>query len=138
MKKLILLLVVLTISASSAMACHERVHVEDQDSNDMNAVEVKISGVDCTGWWATNYKTTDTLSDGWTPWKSVEPFCTYKAEVISGADGYWCDTDTDYNNEDDGEMFITCYEGDVPEFTTIGAGLALLGAGLFGIRKMRR
>ncbi|MBN2566674.1 hypothetical protein JXB02_01145 [Candidatus Woesearchaeota archaeon] len=124
MKKTILAIVLAMLLVPGAFACHEMVHVEDDQANDMPGVWVKLAS-DC-GWGPAN---DDTAADGWTTNWSVYGSCLYTASVPNPPDGYTCDTGTDYNTGDQGYIYLVCTPtGEVPEFGTMGAALALLGA----------
>jgi hypothetical protein len=122
----------LIVCMATALACREKVHVQNENGNDMEGVNVRLSS-DC-GW---GPQTDATDHAGWTTTWFVHSHCTYTASVPTPPEGFACDTGTDYNNNDQGEIHLTCTPNEVPEFGLIAGTVALIGAGvgLFLIRK---
>jgi len=123
--------IMLIVLAASAMACHEKIVVKDDQGNDMEGLLVELTTV-CP--WGTKTSTTNAAGTS-TNW-AVTKGCTYNARVVSGADGYVCTEGSEYNHGQAGTIPLTCTPAeDVPEFGVLAA-IGVLGlAGLFIYRK---
>lgn len=131
MKTIGIFITVLLLATSLAAACHEMVHVQDDEGNDMVGVNVQLAS--SCGW---GPATDDTDGSGWTVNWAVWDQCLYTASVPNPPEGYTCNTGEDYNTADQGYIYLVCTpDEEVPEFGIIAA-IGVLGlAGLFVAKK---
>ncbi len=133
MKIITIVLAAFLLTIGIVSACHEQVHVANELGEDMEGINVQLVSTDCD--WGP--KNGHTHSDGWTKDWSVIGGCTYEASVLEVPQGYVCTTGTDYNDYDNGKIYLFCEPdfADTPEFSTLAA-VGLIGlAGLFIYRK---
>lgn len=125
------ILSLLILLSTSAMACHEQVHVQDELGNDMTNVEVRLES--SCGW---SSQTDDTNQAGWTKNWAVWKDCQYNASIPTPPEGYVCDKGSDYNTGGAGKIYLTCTPvEEVPEFGALAAiGIVTL-AGIFIYKK---
>jgi hypothetical protein len=134
MNKLVILsFFMLIVSAVMVFACHEQVQVTDSDGNNLVGFDVKLVS-NCS--WGPGHSLTNTAGKTFN-W-AVYGKCMYTAEVITPPEGYDCNTGYHYNTGDSGLIKLICTKHEVPEFTSIGAGIAALGASaVYFIRKKK-
>ena len=130
MKKLLSVFILFLVMAGSAMACHVQVHVEDEQGNDMQSVDVALAS--SCGWGPAG---DDTDPAGWTTDWAVWKSCLYTASVPVPPEGHVCDTGAVQNTGGADKIYLTCIPAEVPEFGVLAA-VGMLGlAGLFLYRK---
>lgn len=125
MNKLIAIMAVMLLaSVATGLACHLKVHVQDDTGANMYHVPVTVTST--CGW---GIGPSLTHSDGWTDNWQVLNSCTYTATATYPE--YLCSTGSNTTNNDQRTIHLTCEpkENDVPEFGTIAASLAMAGAG---------
>ncbi|MBN1502121.1 LPXTG cell wall anchor domain-containing protein [Candidatus Woesearchaeota archaeon] len=165
MKKVItILLAVIALMTTSVFAfdcgigCPNpdiNVFVHDQDGNPLNDLTVRV---DQDGWfgyrWTPNWRTGVTNVAGFTPTWTAQWSTWYRAKVTDAPDGWTCSgyvpdwqppvwDSTFAHAYTDGQLHTTIdiecvVPEEIPEFTTISAALALVGAGLFIAKKRKK
>lgn len=132
---LVFLAAFFVVGIASALACHEMVHVADNEGNPMEGVVVNLS-TDCMPTLISFAGPTN--ATGWTQNWPAKAYCWYTATVPNPPQGYTCvEEGDDYNTGDQGYIYITCTPNEIPEFSLIGAGVAVVG-GLVALVFLRK
>ncbi|MFH0874447.1 MAG: LPXTG cell wall anchor domain-containing protein [archaeon] len=127
--------IIMILGMAFASACHVDVFVKDSLGNDLEGFNVELNN-DC----GFSVLSDDTDYHGYASFWSLQHSCTYFASVPQPPEDYVCDSDSSYLIKwGSAFMDLTCEKvSDVPEFSTIGAAFALIGAGFFAAKKKRK
>jgi len=132
MKKLLGFVFLMVLMTGSALGCHLRVHTTDSSTgNDLPDVDVTVTDGQMT------VGNDDTDANGYTDWfELVHQEKDYWASGVK--EGYECETvKHHYVPYTWDTVELRCTPSSVPEFGTVGAAAALLGAGLVVFKKRK-